>query len=62
MQTGRPAVSWFKPTANLFVSKFRELTAILNDHGRFARMLTTPVPGVIRYEDRFQVIASSWQF
>lgn len=56
------AVSWFKSTATVFVSKFRELAAILNEHGRFTRMLTTTDPGVIRYEDRFQVIASSWQF
>jgi hypothetical protein len=61
-QWPRDAISWFKPTATAFVSKFRELTAILEEHGRYTRMLTTTDPGIIRYEDDFQVIASSWKF
>jgi hypothetical protein len=56
------AVSWFKSSATAFIAKFREMIAILEEHGRFVRTLTTTDPGVIRYEDDFQVVASSWQF
>lgn len=56
------AISWFKPTATAYISKFRELIAILDEHGRYTRMLTTTDPGIIRYEDSYQVVASSWDF
>lgn len=58
----KDAVSWFKPSATAFIAKFREMIAILEEHGRFVRPLTTTDPGVIRYEDKFQVVASSWQY
>lgn len=56
------AVSWFKPSASVFISMFREMITILEEHGRFVRTLTTTDPGVIRNEDEFQVVASSWQY
>ncbi len=55
-------VCWFKPSAQTFIAKFREMIAILEEHGRFVRTLTTTDPGVIRYEDEFQVVTSSWRF
>ena len=58
----KDAISWFKPSASVFISKFREMIAILEEHGRFVRTLTTTDPGVIRYEDEFQVVASSWRY
>ena len=56
------ATSWFKPSAQKFIAKFREMIAILEEHGPFVRTLTTTDPGVIRYEDEFQVVASSWRY
>ena len=54
-------VCWFKPAAHTpFIAKLREMTAILEEHGRFVRMLTTTNPGVIRYEDDYQVVAQGW--
>ena len=61
-QWPQDAISWFKPSAQSFIAKFREMIAILEEHGRFVRTLTTTDPGVIRYEDEFQVVASSWRF
>src|SRR5436190_24041412 len=45
------AISWFKPSAQGVISKFRELIAILEQHDQFVRMLTTEQPGTILYED-----------
>ncbi|MCB1275680.1 hypothetical protein [Prosthecobacter sp.] len=56
------AVSWFKPSAVEFIARFREIITILEEHGRFVRTLTTTDPGVIRYEDEFQVVTSSWKY
>ncbi|GEP45966.1 hypothetical protein [Brevifollis gellanilyticus] len=61
-QWPRDAVAWFKPGARSFISKFREIIAILEEHGRFVRTMTTSDPGIIRYEDEYQVVASSWQY
>lgn len=58
----KDAISWFKPSAQTFIAKIREIIAILEEHGRFVRTLTTTDPGVIRYEDEFQVVASSWRY
>lgn len=58
----RDAVSWFKPDALDIIFRFREMIAVLEAHGRFVRTLRTDDPGVIRYEDKFQVVASSFRF
>ena len=58
----RDAISWFKPSATIFIAKFRELIALLEEHGHFTRMLTTRDPGIIHYEDDFQVVASSGRY
>ncbi len=56
------AVSWFKPEGRRFFGHFNEINAILEEHGRFVRMLTTTDPGVILYEDEVQVVAKSMRY
>ncbi len=56
---GRDGISWFKPSATAFITHFREMIAILEEHGRFVRMFSTTDPGTILYEDTFQVVAMS---
>jgi len=57
----KECVSWFKDTAGgqYWISKFREINAILEDAGVEVRTLTTEKPGMIVYEDEFQVVAKS---
>jgi hypothetical protein len=58
----RNAISWFKPGGGEFVSKLREAIAILDGNGRFVRTIRTTDPGVILYEDTYQIVASSWRY
>jgi len=54
-------VSWFKDSveAQHWIAKFREIVAILEDSGFEVATLTTEKPGIIVYEDDFQVVAKS---
>ena len=57
----RECVSWFKDTdgGQQWIGKFREIVAILEDAGIEVATLTTEKPGMIVYEDEFQVVAKS---
>ena len=57
-------VSWFKDTepAQEWISIFRDLIAILEDSDIQIGTLTTDRPGMIVYEDEFQVVAQSKQY
>ena len=55
----RQAVCWFKDSAQGMILKFRDLTWILEQHGYPVQMLKTTRPGMILYEDEFQVLAES---
>jgi len=55
----RDATSWFKGSAQGMISKFRDLIAILEQYGHPVRMLRTERPGMILYEDEFQIVAES---
>lgn len=54
-------ISWFKDTqpAQEWISVFRDLIAILEDSDVDVGTLTTDRPGMIVYEDEFQVVAKS---
>ena len=54
------AVSWFRPSATRFITRMWDLAALLRDHGRPIRLLRTDDPGMIRYEDSFQIVAEPW--
>jgi len=51
------AISWFKDTATLHISKMREFQTVLKRNGIAVEILTTTQPGYVVYEDRFQVAA-----
>jgi hypothetical protein len=58
------SVSWFKDTAPAqeWISCFRDIVAILEDSDVDVGMLTTDRPGIIVYEDDFQVVARSLKY
>jgi hypothetical protein len=51
------AISWFKGSATVHISKMREFQTVLERNGIAVEILTTTRPGYIVYEDRFQVAA-----
>jgi hypothetical protein len=53
------AISWFKDSAHVFISKMRELQAILEQNDLNIRVLKTDKPGMILYEDNFQIVAQN---
>jgi hypothetical protein len=57
-------VSWFKdtPPAQEWISVFRDLIAILEDSDIQVGTLTTDRPGMIVYEDEYQVVAKSKKY
>ncbi len=55
------AVSWFKDSAEDSIQKMRELSVLLEGHGLQVRMLRSENPGLILYEDAYQVVVSEWK-
>lgn len=51
------AVSWFKDSATEFINKMWDLAAILEQNGLHIRILKTDKPGMILYEDEYQIVA-----
>ena len=51
------AISWFKDSANEYISRMRELAAILDRHGVSIDVIQTDRPGYIVYEDEHQITA-----
>jgi len=60
----RDCVSWFKniPSSHEWISLFRDIIAILEDSDFQVRTLMTDKPGMIVYEDEFQVVTKSREF
>ncbi len=50
-------ICWIKNTAVEHVDRLHELSIILDQHGKPAKVLRTRRPGVVAYEDDFQVAA-----
>ena len=55
----RHAISWFKDDATDAIRAIWDLVALLRQHGVLVRVLRTDQPGMILYEDDFQVVAES---
>ena len=55
-------VCWFKDTAQEWISVFRDIIAILEDSDIQVHTLTTDRPGMIVYEDEFQVVSKSREY
>jgi hypothetical protein len=53
----RRAICWFHPRAVRPIEEARGIAALLQEHGLFVRTLTTSDPGIVMYEDGFQVVA-----
>ena len=53
----RRALSWFHPHAVGAIKRVRSIAALLEENGLFVRTVTTSDPGIILYEDRWQVVA-----
>jgi hypothetical protein len=55
----KDAVAWFKASAKVFISRMWDLVAILEENEVNTRVLKTDKPGMILYEDEFQVVAKN---
>lgn len=53
----RRAISWFKPTASQAIHKMWQLKLVLEAHGYHVNVLHTRDPGIVVYEDDWQVVA-----
>jgi len=53
----RRAISWFKPAALKPISRMWGLKAILENHGHTVTVHKTDDPGIILFEDGWQVVA-----
>ncbi len=51
------AISWFKPEAKEPLKRIWAIKAILEEHGIIIDTLKTDDPGIIIYEDGWQVVA-----
>jgi hypothetical protein len=56
------AISWFKDTAQSFVSRMYDIVAILQEHGIQVRVIKTDTLFKVLYEDEYQVIAVDKRF
>jgi hypothetical protein len=50
-------LSYFKSSAGKHISKIRELNAIVREYGYEVIQFSTTRPGIVVYEDEFQIVA-----
>lgn len=55
------AISWFRDSAVEHISRVREITSILADHGVRVTVLRSERPGFIVYEDKYQIVAEPFR-
>jgi len=53
----RRAISWFKPAADEAIRRMWRLKSLLDPHGYHVEVLRTVRPGMVIYEDEWQVVA-----
>lgn len=53
----RRAISWFKPSATQAIRKMWEVKRLLEGHGYHVNVLHTRHPGIVVYEDEWQIVA-----
>jgi len=51
------AISWFHPRAKEPIKRIRKIKAILEEHNYIIDTLKTDDPGIVIYEDGWQIIA-----
>ena len=54
---GQPGLSWFKPVATEHISRMHRLEVALEECGIHVEVLTTLDPGLIIWQDQFQIVA-----
>ena len=62
--TGRfpkDAVAWFKTESEQFITRMWDLVAILENHDVPVRLLRSPNPGKVVYEDDYQILVEEWR-
>lgn len=50
-------ISWFQPRAKKPIERVRSIAALLKEHGMLVEMVKTKDPGIVIYEDGWQVVA-----
>lgn len=55
------AISWFHPRAERPIEKIRSIGALLGEHGFHVEMVKSNDPGVVIYEDGWQVVAKPYR-
>jgi hypothetical protein len=53
----RRGIAWFKDSATEHITMMRELIALVEGYGHPVEQIMTRRPGVVVYEDRFQIVA-----
>ena len=56
------AISWFKDSATDYIDRMRDLIVILEENNLVVRVLKTDKPGMILYEDEYQIVAQNKMF
>ena len=54
---GQPGLSWFKPAATEHIGQMHRLKVALEQCGIHVEVLTTRDPGLIVWQDQFQIVA-----
>jgi hypothetical protein len=54
---GQPGLSWFKPVAAEHISRMHRLKLALEECGIHVEVLTSRDPGLIVWQDEFQIVA-----
>lgn len=53
------SISWFKDNAVKYIDKMRDLAFLLEENGHQVRVLKTDKPGMILYEDEYQIVSKN---
>lgn len=53
------AISWFKDSASDYIDKMWDLKSILEENDFNVRIIKTDKPGMVLYEDDFQVVSQN---
>jgi hypothetical protein len=53
------AISWFKDSAINFIDRMRDLAFILEENGYRVRILKIQKPGMVLYEDEYQLVSQN---
>ena len=54
-------MAWFKTESEQFITRMWDLVAILENHDVPVRLLRSPNPGKVVYEDDYQILVEEWR-